>query len=273
MDTAGQAPDVAGDDLIDLPDQVGEAGETFFGSLANDGGAVANRVSRDRVGWDFHLQLPRAAEWKLTHTLDTRPAEPSCFVQVKSTTRAVSSWRVKLSNWERLAKDPRPVFFIVFKFTPGSLICPREAHLVHVGEDLLWRVLKELRSVGNDEVSTLKGRHMTFAWGEADRLAELTGSALRSAIARHVGDKPAIYEQEVSPPHHARVRGPPAHRQATAHRGEPRGDLREGRRFRVRGDATPRDWAGRHRGPAFRHRTVVADGAVERARNLVRRGP
>ena len=40
-----------GDDLIDLPGRVGEAGETSFKGLTN-GGGVANRVSNDRLGWD-----------------------------------------------------------------------------------------------------------------------------------------------------------------------------------------------------------------------------
>ena len=41
-----------GDDLIDLPGRVGEAGETSFKGLTNGGGGVANRVGNDRLGWD-----------------------------------------------------------------------------------------------------------------------------------------------------------------------------------------------------------------------------
>lgn len=73
-----------GDDLIDPAGRVGEAGESFFQILANSGGGVANKVSRDRLGWDFHLQLQRTSDWRVRHSLDTRPPEASCFVQVKA---------------------------------------------------------------------------------------------------------------------------------------------------------------------------------------------
>jgi len=190
-----EEPELEGDDLVDLTDQASRAGETFFEVLANDVQAVPNRVSHDRLGWDFHLQLPRSNDWRVSFTLDARPREPSCFVQVKATVQSIRSWRVKLSVWERLVKEPRPVFFLVFVFRRDDFTRPVEAFLVHVGEELLGQTLRELRCVDIDKADTLHERKLSFRWSTEDRLADLTGRELRARILAHIGDDLDAYEE------------------------------------------------------------------------------
>jgi hypothetical protein len=183
-----------GDDLIDLAGRVGVAGETCFQAMVNAIGGVANKAIQDRLGWDFHLQLQRNDDWRVHHTLDTRPPHASCFVQVKATTRPIRSWSLKLSTWELLAKERRPVFLVVLMFDEEALEWPRQVYVVHLGEVLLARALKALREVPSEAADDLNQQRMSFAWSEADALPAPTGRELVSAIRRHIGPDIGTYE-------------------------------------------------------------------------------
>lgn len=180
--------------LVDLENLVGGTEEFLFGALARAGGAVVNRVSQDLLGWDYHLQLPRTPS-TIGHALDARPPEASCFVQVKTTVKSRRSWSIRLSVWERLTKERRPVFFFVALLHPSTKHL-QTAFLVHLGPDLMAEVLRELRSVPTDEASALHKRSLALRWAEKDKVVPLTGARLREMIAHHIGSDILGYEQE-----------------------------------------------------------------------------
>jgi len=170
---------------------VGGIGENTLALWAEQVGITPNKVSQDRTGWDFLLEFPCSHQASLYNgqPLDRSPFPLRCFVQVKSTDKGSGKWHVKLTNWERLIKNPLPAFFLVLEFDSQDS-CQR-AFLVHVGEEYIRRVQKRLREHAQN--AALHKKTLQFKYTPDDSLPSLDGRGLEDAILRHVGGKPEDY--------------------------------------------------------------------------------
>ncbi|MEK9502493.1 hypothetical protein WI372_15985 [Gemmatimonadota bacterium DH-20] len=114
-----------------------------------------NPAEHDAAGWDFLLEWPTKGK-QVGVPLDKAPPPRQALVQVKATDRDMKSWPIKLSNWHRLVSTPLPTFVLLLEFNGGDRCTA--AYLAHVGSDLMGRVLRRLRELGEDS-SRFKGLH------------------------------------------------------------------------------------------------------------------
>jgi len=162
---------------------LGVLGESALTTWCAQVGITCNPVKQDRTGWDSILEFPLPDA--VDGPADKIPAPVRCRVQVKATDGTGGRIALKLSNWVRLVRDPGPAFILVAEFD-GRDECQR-AFLVHVGEDLIRRVLKRLRELSHEgQFNRLNKRWLSFSYGPADALMLPTGRALREAIHAYV---------------------------------------------------------------------------------------
>jgi len=158
------------------PDDLGQTGEDLFRRLCSQAQLVCNKSERDRAGWDFVVDLPIPIDG--AKTLDQRAA-PACVLQLKSTTNSNPA-RMALSKIERIAKDPRPAFIVVFRLAPDG----REiaGYLIHLIGPLLGRVLQRLREAEAAGKSNIHKAFISFKYAEVGTRFEPTPEGLRQAI-------------------------------------------------------------------------------------------
>ena len=79
---------------------LGSLGESEIARWADQRGIVPNRPLKDKKGWDLMLEFPHVKSTnKFQYSLDIRPPEISCKVQVKSTDKQVEKIKgIKLSS-------------------------------------------------------------------------------------------------------------------------------------------------------------------------------
>lgn len=121
-------------------DQLGQKGEHRFSEFCTDAHLKPNKSEYDRTGWDYVVDWPHGPT---TRPLDSRPAPPTCLVQLKTVWSETKSVRFRLSSLERLAKELRPAFVVVLKVN-GALEV-KEAWGAHLRDDFLSHVLRNLR--------------------------------------------------------------------------------------------------------------------------------
>jgi len=173
---------------------VGGMAEARFQEWAAEAGLVCNRATVDKGGWDYLLQFTAVNPGgKQIVSLDQLPPGASCLVQVKASD-TLEAPDVKLSNWRLLANPAMPAFFLVLNY--GGCSDPRDAFLIHVGEEQIGRLLKRLRELSPEERDSLHKHTMSVTWTDADRLPELNGPALRAALERHIGLNPIDYQKK-----------------------------------------------------------------------------
>lgn len=183
--------------MAPLPsDDLGEWGESQFKALCAAGGLVANKAERDKLGWDFIVQLPPSDT--SDEPLDRRPAGLSCRIQVKAGFVAEGvATAVKLSAAERLAKDIGPSFIAILGATPGvGDEDPQltSLHLVHMMDENLGRILKRLREAeADDQSKPLAEQRIYFTGPAAGRSLSPNGKALRRALEDACGDDADAY--------------------------------------------------------------------------------
>ena len=112
---------------------LGGLGEVKVEEWALQRGITPNRVHHDKKGWDIFLEFPRPDSEAERRTLDIRSPEIACLVQVKATDKRTGKIpRIKVTNWERMAKHALPCFFAVLEYDGEDI--PQRAYLIHVGE-------------------------------------------------------------------------------------------------------------------------------------------
>lgn len=176
----------------DVPnDDLGEWGEAQFRALCASAGLVANKAERDKMGWDFIVELPPEAVSEVV-TLDQRPNALSCRIQLKT------HWReekdrvaLSLSAAERLAKDPGPSFVLVLTAEASKvdgLPLLVDCHLIHMLDKNLERILKRLRAsmVGPKNIS-LSEQKITFSPDAVGEQLASSGKVIRAALGRICG--------------------------------------------------------------------------------------
>lgn len=169
------------------PDDLGQTGEDLFARLCSQSGLICNKSHRDRAGWDFTVDIPTTGDGAVS--LDQRAAI-ACSVQLKSTTNSNPA-RMSLSAIERVAKDPRPAFVVVFRLAPDG----REiaGYLIHLIGPVLERVLRRLRHA---EATRRLDIHKAIISLDYQRLGvrfDLTAAGLRAAIEQACGSDFAGY--------------------------------------------------------------------------------
>jgi hypothetical protein len=173
--------------------RVGDLGEKRLELWAAELGASCNPAYQDRKGWDYLIEFPQKGI-PPSHSLDSRPPELSCLVQVKSTFSDRMRRSLKLSNLERAVKSPFPFFYLCLHFdrSNNSLV---KGYLVHVDEQLMAKVLLRLRNEttkGNIDLAKLR---MELAWKEDHILPTPDPVSFANAITSHVSGTISDYVQ------------------------------------------------------------------------------
>ncbi|MFB6286084.1 MAG: hypothetical protein ABEK03_05865 [Candidatus Bipolaricaulia bacterium] len=173
---------------------VGDLGEKVAEMWCDQAGMTANRSYEDERGWDCLAEFTLTEDESKTavrpHDRDLRGVK--AFVQVKSTNSRRGRVSIKLSNWKYLATETlHPCFILVLEFDGEDE--PQRAYLIHVGEDLIERILQRLREV-SEEDTQLHETSTSVSYGEEERLENESGHALRAAIVETIEGNPIRYK-------------------------------------------------------------------------------
>lgn len=165
---------------------LGPLGENKFQGLCLDAGGLTVHESKsemDRTGWDFFIEFP----WKQDNFTpqDMLPAPLQCKIQVKSTDEQRKRESITLSNLHRLIKANIPVFYCFIEFDGKPE--PQAIYLVHVGKEIIEKTLKRIRKLENQGKGDQLNKHtLDITYGDADRLADITGQSLKNEIEKHI---------------------------------------------------------------------------------------
>ena len=136
---------------------------------------------KDRFGWDFLLET-RATEIDQGIPSDSRSGRLSFFVQVKTTQSTTHTWRLKLSNWEHLAKEPVPTFILLLHLDKDYEVSA--AWLTHVGQSWIERTLKKLRQNSGRKLNRIS---MSVKVESQDQLAKPYPASIRKRLLDSLG--------------------------------------------------------------------------------------
>lgn len=169
---------------------VGYMGESTVESWCAEVGIVANRVIRDRTGWDGFLEFSEDVSSKAHGgALDTLPDPIKCLIQIKSTDRQRTGIAVTLSNLHRMVTSTIPALILVLEFDGQTK--PQRAFLLHVDPSRSALILKRIREISNKHHKEarrfLRKLSMTLAYAAPDALPTTDGAGLRTAMGAHIG--------------------------------------------------------------------------------------
>jgi hypothetical protein len=167
---------------------VGEIGENVLAQWAAQVGITANRVRRDRTGWDFLLELPLSHQGRSGNLpLDRQKKPAQCLIQLKSSDHPRGRVSIKLDNCFRLVQSPLAAFVLVLEFG-GSNDC-EGAFLVHFDESQIHRILRRIREVGVESAGKpLHQSTLSFRYSDAHQLSTIDGNGLLSRLKEEIGD-------------------------------------------------------------------------------------
>ncbi|MGM3308411.1 hypothetical protein ACSQ6I_20940 [Anabaena sp. WFMT] len=165
--------------------KLGKFGENQFEGLCLQVGLTIQKSQMDETGWDFFVEFP----WKQDNLSpqDMLPAPLECKIQVKSTDKQRKGESITLSNLHRLIKAKMPAFYCFIEFDGKSE--PQAIYLVHVGKEIIEKTLKRIREIDNEgkgDKLKLNKDKLYISYRDADRLADVTGQSLKSAIEKHI---------------------------------------------------------------------------------------
>lgn len=179
-------------DTAALPsDDLGEFGEVSFLRLCAEAGIAANRVQRDKYGWDVLVEVPMVAARPHVGFGETDPAVRTCKVQVKTTQHGEPTAKIKLSNWAIMARELYP-WFIVHIGVDGRRV--KSVRIGHVGKDLVESALKRVFLAERAGKALHK-----VAWRcSSKHLARIpsNGTGLLAALRAHLGKSASGYTAE-----------------------------------------------------------------------------
>lgn len=159
---------------------LGDLGELKFNSWCSEIGLIANKSTKDKMGWDFIVEFPFSNK---ISGIQIHQSAPKCKVQVKATDGQKRLLSVSLSNLRKLAVDPLPCFYIFIEFDQQNE--PERAFLRHTDEELIEKVL--------ETISTKDNQTYTVHYDESHQLNELTGQCLAEKIKSYIGKDLADY--------------------------------------------------------------------------------
>jgi len=178
---------------------LGRLGESDVARWADQRNITYNRVEYDSGVWDLLFQFPSKGDKVIAEVspLDMYPYEFTCMVQVKSTDKSNGRINfVKSSNWNRLAFLPIPSFFVVLEYDGKPEV--QRAYLVHVDEYWIGKTLKRLRELELKEGDKVKlhKKFMSLTYPSSDKLDNLNGQALETAIRSNIGSDIIAYSKK-----------------------------------------------------------------------------
>jgi hypothetical protein len=173
------------------PESRGRLGELKLEQLCVEGGLTANRVGHDRTGWDFNVEFPFSPDRRAR--LDSRPSPPQARVQVKTVMHKETSFKIRLSAAERLAKYPLTAFICVMAMDGGQVV--RAVYVLHVMGDVLSRILKELRQCEATNSLLVNRKSISMPVSLGIRI-EVSASDLREELRASCGNRPDEYEEQ-----------------------------------------------------------------------------
>jgi hypothetical protein len=162
---------------------LGPLGETEFTKLCLQVDLTIHKSQMDRTGWDFLVEFP----WKPDNLSpqDILPAPLECKIQVKSTNEQRKRESITLSNLHRLIKAKIPAFYCFIEFDGKPE--PQAIYLVHVGKEIIEKTLRRIRELENKDNGYQLNKHtLDITYGDADRLADITGQSLKHEIEKHI---------------------------------------------------------------------------------------
>lgn len=154
---------------------LGDLGELHFNAWCSEVGLIANKSTKDKMGWDFIVEFPFSNEITGLHV---HQSAPKCKVQVKATDGQERKLSIGLSNLRKLAVDPLPCFYIFIEYDNANL--PVRAFLRHMDEDLIEKVL--------ELVTTTDQKSYTLHYDESHLLTELAGESLAKKLKSYIGN-------------------------------------------------------------------------------------
>lgn len=171
-------------------EQIGEAAENKARDWLGLSRITAHRPERDKRGWDFIL------EYDLNSEKPLEQAEPvvTCKLQVKGTVDDEGWINIKLSNWNKMVKQPFPFFVLVIVFSKTDLEVVNAAYLIHIDEGYVSQVLKRLRGLSRDERNKLHEKKLRVNWNEENKLdPRQYGTSIGRKIRDYVGPSAESY--------------------------------------------------------------------------------
>lgn len=175
------------------PDRIGRIGERQFEALCERAGLYCNKSAVDVMGWDFIVEFPMAFAGQAL-PLDQRPTN-AARVQLKSTLgRSGNRIRLSLSAIDRLAKDPRPAFIIVFRLRADGEL--QSGYLVHLIGNELARVLRRLRLAEARRAHDINHTDISYDYEKVGVRFEPTPTGLLEAVTAACGQNPGAYTIE-----------------------------------------------------------------------------
>lgn len=170
--------------------KVGNIGQGDFIKLCADAGlACGTSQGDDYAGWDFFVDFPLKKHESILIDGDDRAIE--CKVQVKSSDNKNKSVQVKLSNLKRFCDSTLPCFFFVAEYNGN--INPDNIYLVHIDDNLIFKILKRLRENQAGDKLPLNHLTMSIPYGQKDEIQEFSGKALKEKIESYVSEGMEIY--------------------------------------------------------------------------------
>ncbi len=174
------------------PEDLGGMGEGSFRMIAKAAGFVVNAAHDDKAGWDFVVEGPSPL------TIDySSQSRPVYRIQVKSTTRDLSSVAMTYSSLVSLIQFGGPAFVLLLHFSEGP--APDGARLLHLDEQCAIEILTTLRTkqVSIKNLKLNKAQHiLKLALGLA--VKPLAGPALRAALESALGGTYLAYVEAKS---------------------------------------------------------------------------
>ena len=126
---------------------LGRKGEIEFQRVAEAAKFIVNKsLDNDSAGWDWVLN--DRLTLKPERGLDSRSAPLTCVIQVKTKWEDNTSFDLKLSAAEQLAKDPKPAFVLCVLVNRETEEIVR-TYLIHLLDNNLEKVLTALRAATN----------------------------------------------------------------------------------------------------------------------------
>jgi hypothetical protein len=139
--------------------------ENIFEHLCVAARLTVNRVGDDQNGWDFIVEYP-SAEGRFSSP-DTKPPGLTCLVQIKSTGGGGKSYRIKLSNALKFAKNSLPCFTLIVVFAKDG-VTPKHFRLQHFGETQIADALRAARTAHSKGADEMNRELISFAVSTSD---------------------------------------------------------------------------------------------------------
>lgn len=168
---------------------LGTLGEHTFQLWCSEAGLIPNTSSIDKTGWDFFLESPEDFR-SLKNEIHSSPIK--FLVQVKATNKRKRKLAIPLSNLWRMTTLLMPTYYAFIEFDDDGK--PENAFLVHVGNELITKVLKRLHlNELKIKPAELHKLTLTINYGDENKLEQLNGECLLRHLNAPVQNNVAVY--------------------------------------------------------------------------------